>query len=432
MEWSKYNIMFKSERFNCYLLYNSLSNALIKLEEPLYQELLKIKNRPESLVDDDLRQKLQTNKILVKSNRLEFYKFHLLKNSKRFNRKLLSLTIAPTSDCNFRCPYCFEKGAIPCYMTDDTEQELIQFIRMHKEAEFLDITWYGGEPLLAYDRIKSITSQLETLSLRFVSRIVTNGYNLNETIIKELPGLHFESIHITLDGLKERHNSRRPHYKQADSFEQIVHNIELISSLTPQMKVIIRVNIDKENKEEYHRIYAYLKDRFPESIRNIYPGFVKKTYGRCDASEKNLLSNEEQTDFLIDQYQLHKIMDHTHFFPHSHYSECIARCINGYLVAPDGYLYKCWTDLGNQKEAVGHLSGKEMNVDNLAKYMMGGDPFCDAKCQKCYFLPVCGGGCPHQKLKNIFGETKTNVCHISKSQIEKFIELYYEKNFVPD
>ena len=424
--------MFKSQRFDCYLLYNSLSNALIKLDEALYQELVRIEKKPDNLADEELRQKLEDNKILVKDNRLEFYKFHLLKNSKRFNRKLLSLTIAPTSDCNFRCPYCFEKGAVPYYMTEDTERQLIQFIRMHKEAEFLDLTWYGGEPLLAYDRIKSITSQLEALPLRFISRIVTNGYELNEKIIKDLPGLHFESVHITLDGLKALHNKRRPHYKYEDSFERIIRNIALISSLTPEMKIIIRVNIDKENKEEYHQLYAYLHDRFPGLIYNIYPGFVKKTYGRSEASEKNLLSNKEQTEFLIDQYQRYKIMDRTHFFPHSHYSECIARSINGYLVAPDGYLYKCWTDLGNQEEAVGHLSGKEMNTDNLAKYMMGGDPFCDSKCQECYFLPVCGGGCPHQKLKNIFGETKTNLCHISKSQIENFIELYYEKNFVLD
>lgn len=432
MEWSKYNIMFKSQRFNCYLLYNSLSNALIKLDESLYQKLLKIKEMPESLTDGDLKKNLQECKILVEDNRLEFYKFHLLKNTKRFNRKLLSLTIAPTSDCNFRCPYCFEKGAVPCYMTDDTELELIQFIRMHKETEFLDITWYGGEPLLAYERIKSITSRLEKLSIPFISRIVTNGYELNETIIKELPRLHFESVHITLDGLKDCHNMRRPHYEYKDSFEQIIRNIGLISSLTPKMKVIIRVNIDKENKEEYHKLYTYLKERFPASIHNIYPGFVKNTYGRCNASEVNLLSNEEQTEFLIKQYQRYKIMDHTHFFPRSHYSECIARCINGYLISPEGYLYKCWTDLGNPKESVGHLSNKGMNADNLAKYMMGGDPFSDPKCRQCYFLPVCGGGCPHQKIKNIFSGTKTNLCHISKAQIEKFIELYYEKNFMLD
>jgi len=124
------------------------------------------------------------------------------------------------------------------------------------------------------------------------------------------------------------------------------------------------------------------------------------------------------------------LLFNTHFLPVSFYSECIARCINGYLVSPDGYLYKCWTDLGNKSEAIGHLSGKDFTPDNLAKYMVGGDPFNDKKCSECNFLPICGGGCPHLKLKNIFNNSNVKLCHLSKSEIKDFLEIYYEKNFI--
>ena len=185
---------------------------------------------------------------------------------------------------------------------------------------------------------------------------------------------------------------------------------------------------NKENMEEYHKLYSFLFKSFPNVVLNVYPGFVKKSYGLCAYSERNLLSNEEQAQFVLSQYKNYHIMDNTHFLPTTSYTECLARCLNGFLVSPDGYLYKCWTDLGNKEESVGHISNEEYRIDNLSKYMVGGDPFSDEKCRKCKFLPICGGGCPHMRLKNIFKDAKIDLCHISKNHIHEFLELYYERH----
>lgn len=430
MEPSRYNFIIKSERFDCYFLYNSLSGAFMKMNEEEYQSVINILNNPDSTSELELRQQLVDNKILVNDNRIELFKLELAKNINRLNRNFLALTIAPTSDCNFDCSYCFENSPTPAYMNEDVENGLIEFIKKHDSIESLSVTWYGGEPLLAFDRIKSITEKIKLLKLQYSANMVTNGFAFNKENIESLEELQIESVHISLDGLEHTHNKRRPHKTKFESFECIINNIKQLSELSSKTKIIVRVNVDKENRQEYHKLYEFLKDLYGNKITNIYPGFVKKTYGKCDSPEEMLLSNEEQTDFLQEQYQKYGIIDYSHFLPDSFYTECIARSINGYLVSPDGYLYKCWTDLGNPNEAIGHLSGKDFNTDNLAKYMVGGDPFHDKECRECRFLPVCGGGCPHFKLKNLFHGTKANLCHLSKSRINSFVEMYYEKNYI--
>lgn len=428
MEWSYYNFLFKSDRFGCYLLYNSLSNVFIMLNDIQYHKVMDIKRNSDILIEDlDLKKTLIDNRILVNSNQEEYYKLKLAKMIKRYDKTFLSLTIAPTSDCNFRCPYCFENEPDPLYMTESIQKDLISFIRCHVEVRKLFITWYGGEPLLAFDRIRSITNEIELMDLKFGADIVTNGYYLEETVINQLDNLHIRFVHVTLDGLHDVHNKRRLEKRGKDSFDKIIRNISLMNEINPSSKLIIRVNIDKENIEEYHELYFFLFKNFPNAVLNVYPGFVKKSYGLCAYSERNLLSNEEQAQFVLSQYKNYHIMDNTHFLPTTSYTECLARCLNGFLVSPDGYLYKCWTDLGNKEESVGHISNEEYRIDNLSKYMVGGDPFSDEKCRKCKFLPICGGGCPHMRLKNIFKDAKIDLCHISKNHIHEFLELYYER-----
>lgn len=404
-----------------------MSNAFMTLDNDQYEIVLKIKENLEKNEDCLFKQELINNGILVENNLEEYYKFKLVKTLKRYDRSYLTLTIAPTSDCNFRCPYCFENNPKPLYMEDNTQKELIDFIQNYHDLKFLSITWYGGEPLLAFDRIESITNKIKKLNIRFMADIITNGYYLDENVINKLEELHVRTIHITLDGFSEMHNKRRLEKNGEDSFTRIINNISLMSKINPSTKIVIRVNVDKENMHEYNKLYSFLKEHYSNVISNIYPGFVKKTYGECSYAEKDLLSNEEQAQFVLEQYKQYNIIDNTHFLPNTNYTECLARCLNAYLVAPDGYLYKCWTDLGNTKESVGHVSNNEYKTNTLAKYLVGGDPFSDDTCKKCKFLPICGGGCPHMKLKNIFIHSKTDLCHISKNHIHEFIELYYER-----
>ena len=434
-KWSKYNFLFESEKFNCFFLFNTLSSGLYKLDKNDYKKFIQIKQNPNNNdIDEELKIQLIQNKILTENDKVEFLKLKLIKQIHRFDRTKLVITIAPTLHCNFNCSYCFEQSRPNIYMSDKTENDLIAFIKKHDFAKSIFITWFGGEPLLAFDRIRSLTTKIKDMNISFNADIVTNGFEFDQAKIYELKELNINKVHITIDGLEEMHNRRRPHIDNINCFAKIINNLDILFNYKREhhsnLHIAIRVNIDKENGDEYQKIYKFLNDRYKNEEFIIYVGFVKLSYGSCKSTEDILFNNAEQADFVMEGYKTHNIPNF-YLLPEISMSECIARNINGYLIDPEGYIYKCWTDIGNKEEYTGHIADESLTkIDRLAKYLVGSDVFTDAKCQNCKYMPICGGGCPHHRIKNEFTDIKTDVCHIAKSNIEKYIELYYEGEFL--
>ena len=110
------------------------------------------------------------------------------------------MTIAPTRECNFACPYCYEPDRDVVYMSDKTEKNIISFMKRFPKVDRIIITWYGGEPLLAFDRILSMNTKIADLKIPYESIIITNGYLLNQEVIDRLEELKTGRIQITLDG----------------------------------------------------------------------------------------------------------------------------------------------------------------------------------------------------------------------------------------
>ena len=44
-------------------------------------------------------------------------------------------------------------------MTDEAEDKLVKFISSNEQAKQLAVTWFGGEPLLEFKRIVSLTKK---------------------------------------------------------------------------------------------------------------------------------------------------------------------------------------------------------------------------------------------------------------------------------
>ncbi len=418
--WSRYSYFF--EVGEKYYVYNSLSNSLAELNKSVFEQIEHLRTNNLVIPNGELKEQLQRMKVWVSSDKDEFYKLKYQNSLLRNDNSRLILTINPTLACNFACPYCFEKDHPNVYMDESVEDKIVDYIRGCQNAKMVSVTWFGGEPLLAFDRIVSLTRKIQQLGLVYKAGMITNGYLLSEKVISLLPSLQISSLQITIDGLAPLHDSRRCLKTGKPTFAKILHNIEVLQHTCPEIAVRVRVNVDKTNHSDFINLYRFLQDKhFPNLSINL--AFVKDMSG-CNKCP-SFYDTEEQA-FLAQEYLKEYGMDFSMVYPMANRNECAIRNRNALVIGPMGELYKCWNDVGNEKRIVGTIDGQITNESLLLRYLVAADPFEDSKCQTCFLLPVCGGGCPYSRIKNEFEGTNINTCLFMKDHMEDFLKVHIE------
>lgn len=433
---SRYTSLFsmKTKDIEEFLVYNSVTNSFIKVGEDLFRNIADAKKRGMMRKDafpDEIFDILKEAMIIVAPMDDDAYvrqcELETLLNS--YASSHLSLSLAPTTSCNFVCPYCYEKTKPNNTMNDETIDNLINFINSHKNVKTIGITWYGGEPLMAFGTIRKIIERINSCCNAKLTYqdIVTNGYNFNRDVIEFFKEHPLKRIQITIDGPEERHNKLRKLANGKGTYKRIISNISSIIESLPDTLVSIRVNVSKDNQKEYPILCKELQKRFPDKL-TVYPGFIRihdenQTHLICDSMEqKDAISFyenlEKEGSINIGYYPcLCKKRG------------CVATCSTAYVVGPLGELYKCWNDMGNKKMVVGNIAKEKLTRPDLySQYMLGGQWTSDKECKKCFFLPICSGGCAWQRVRNKYYGGLYNFCSIYKEGgIEKFLKLYYNK-----
>lgn len=418
MIWSKYNYLFEEDGH--FFLYNSVSNSFAELDEDVYSHLKELHAGEKiDLIEKIELPQLEEMKAIVEDDRDAFLRLKYQASSRRFSNHQLLLTINPTLDCNFSCPYCFETSHAHKYMSEQVEDDIIKYIRMHKYAERISVTWFGGEPLLAFKRIVSLTEKMLELNLEYSAGIITNGYLLTDGVISKLNYLKIKSIQITLDGLAEAHDKRRYLRNGQPTFAKIVDNIKKLILNNDEIHVNLRVNIDNTNKDSFLDIYRFFNPQDYPGI-TITPAFVDA----LSATNKCVMNSAEQYQYIMELFKKHNI-SFTNFYPLKKF-ECGVRNPFSVVIGPEGELYKCWNDVGNISKIYGYIDGRITNESLLLKYLVSSDPFDDVNCKECLLLPICDGGCPYQRIKREYEDSQLNVCPLVKDNLDSFLYNHYK------
>jgi uncharacterized protein len=423
---SKYNFYFHLEE-NKYLAYNALKNGLAVISDNIVNGIKNIEFNKDNMNEEQLNELLSGGFIIDK----DFDELVLLKtrlNLHNFSTNILGLTITPTLDCNLACKYCYEELQ-KNKMTKKVQKQLVTFVEDYLKSgvRYVEVTWYGGEPLLCFDIVESLSAKFISLCKKYNAEysadIVTNGTLLDTTIMKKLVDLKIRGVQITLDGKKEIHDSRRFYHDGKGSFDDIISNLQEIVGILP---IMLRINVDETNIQDtlsfVNNLIRY--EWFDKESISIYYGYVKKFSTTCKCNESECLKpNEFWEQSLLLQNHLFENGFGFHMYPNVNVG-CGATAINAFVVGPFGELYKCWSNVGLKSYQVGTIFApielNKVHMEYLTESFEG-----DEECKNCKFLPICMGGCVDIRLKIKKNEMRNKDCSGYKYYLSKALKKYY-------
>ena len=409
MKVSLYTYLFEKEGI-CYL-YNSQTGLFSKLTRSVYEALY---NHDIGGLDVEVQKVLKEKQVIVEDERLyDFYHYcrHNFFTSIGNCRKL-ELVLAPTTACNFSCPYCFEGEKENKRMTPDVIDSLIQFIKSYSDSKELAITWYGGEPLIAFDIIKKIVCRIKAeCSQELVHQsIVTNGYLINEDVMGFLKSENFKNIQITFDGTEENHNKTRClKGSMKPTFGRIMDNVgRLVEEMPTDFQISLRININRDNENDFIVMHDQVRKRFGSDRVTVYPGFIREDCKDGSRLCYKSLTGKAMFDFYRRLDAKGAAVD---FYPKKKVKGCMVCRNNAFIIGPAGEMYKCWNDFNHEEKIVGYIQGKKItNATLLDRYGYEATLYSDPKCKECMMFPICDGGCGWMRNKNVFEGKEYNLC----------------------
>jgi len=444
MKASKYNMILNLEDERT-IAFNSMSCALAKINN----DFINIIENIEHINYDELEEEKKTlvDNMLLGGYILDndFDELKALKYehfSAKFNNNGLQLTIAPTLSCNFACPYCYEnpKSGI---MNNDVQDAIIDWVvEEAKKRKDISILWYGGEPLLAknviFDMSEKIIEACKENNARYGASMVTNGYLIDDGIISNLKKFKINSVQITLDGPENMHNTRRILKNSSEgTFNVILSNIKKLKE--NNIAVMIRMNVDKINMDS---IDEFLDMLVQNNLRDTSVSFGRVTEDTeaCVSMSETCMNNEEyakenlkyQQKLFEKGFRTDAAGNISDFYPTSKTNYCGADNIGTFVLDPEGYMYKCWCDVGETHSAVGNVLERNGECDDKM-YMRNinyifWSPFDHEECLNCNLLPICMGGCPYNGLKN----GSKPECDKWKFNLKEVLKMTYLQNNLGD
>jgi uncharacterized protein len=423
MRSSQYNLVL--ERGDRVWVHNGLSGRVVAVETSEWREVGLFLEGASSRATTETLRDLTVARMLVNDDLDEVALLEKRYRAGVADRTSFALTIVTSLGCNFDCPYCFQVKP-KAILDDETVGLLVEVLEEQLATiQRFHVTWFGGEPLLATDRIYSLSEafleRCEKADVSYDASIVTNGYLLTPDVARRLRDCHVESAQITLDGPAETHDLMRPLRSGRGTFDVILDNVVACADLLP---ISIRVNLDTHNVAAYEQLLDTLVDRGLSGRVSVNPGQIvaydegigapSETYRpRCFTLPEFA---DVEREFLAAAYQRGLAEPQ---LPGPVSTPCTAVRENELVVGANGELYKCWDSVGNQQEVVGHLRSWHDPNDRVLKWLHY-DPFSDQDCRSCIALPTCMGGCAHHQMTNP-GDAKCSTFRLThRRQVEEY------------
>jgi len=442
MKTSRYNRFVRVPDEDRYLMFNGLTTALISLDTELFEKTQGVisaaiegRHIPDDAETQDIHKMLVDGRFIVPGSVDELALLKVRYQVSRCNDPL-ALTILPTLACNLACTYCYERPRKES-MTKDTIEAVCAFVEERAKRERIksfNVSWYGGEPLLAASTIWELSQRFlelgEKHSFRYNAGITTNGTLLTKEVVDNLLRYKVKRMQVTLDGPKEVHDARRPlKGGKESSFDAIMSGL---ANVIGKMNISVRINTDKKNAGASLDLLRLFDEKGwlgEDKKFHPYMASVSKLTEACAGVVPDCCTIDDFFDLSLDfckacaGYGIPIKTNILYHFPVTVKYNCGAIALNTMVVNPSGAIHKCGLTVSEESESLGNVrEPMDLVNPNLLKWMSF-DPFDVEGCRECEFLPICLGACPKRTIE---GEdpTQSNSCKYIKRNIDTILLLH--------
>ena len=319
-------------------------------------------------------------------------------------RPICNFTIFPTTDCNARCFYCFENGKRRYHMNEKTALDVAKYIIEVSNGAPVYIQWFGGEPLYNQKAINVICKYLLENNVLLKTSMISNGYLFDESLINHaIQDWHLSLVQITLDGTQDVYNRTKNYIYKDDKnpFMRVIHNIKLL--LAANVKVYIRINLEKHNAEDIMKLVDYIEENIGPSSNLLVYSWLLYDSRLSGNKKRDMESKRKLTETQIDL--ANHIVEHRLRFVKPITSKmitksCMAEDESSITILPDGHIGKC--DHYLESDFIGSIyEDKPFDPEILKRWKVKRDEV--ELCKMCCLFPYC------RKLKNC-PETGEEIC----------------------
>ncbi len=316
--------------------------------------------------------------------------------------------VLTTERCNLQCTYCGgtrELPGVPLDLSYDIS-ELSRFISRDLEAV---VGFYGGEPLLALERIYDIMDHVPAVAFT----LQTNGTLLRELRTEYL--LRFHSILVSLDGPREVTDASRGE----GTYDLVMSNVRDMKERGFKGDLIARMAFSDQG--DIHRDVTHLLQTFDHVHWQLdvfwtdleARGDVKGWLDRYDRGMDRLVND------FASAMERGKVLGITPFIPlmrtllsgEPHHLWC-GSGTDSFAIMTSGEIEACPIAPELRTFHLGHISS--CSPEDVKGAMSVGPP-----CTDCDILWVCGGRCLFSNRTMGWGrEWFDRVCLTTRRMIE--------------
>jgi uncharacterized protein len=298
--------------------------------------------------------------------------------AKCLTNRRLHLILFPTEACNFRCVYCYET-----FQYKRMEPWVVEGLKRLLERrmpglDLLELSWFGGEPLLAKDIIRDVLTHTRALAaehgVTVTSSITTNAYLLTGELFRTLLALGLSSYQISFDGPREYHDRKRVLAGGKGTFDRIWAHVLAMKDEPGDFNVLVRLHADKDNLDVLPAFIDQYRQAFGSDSRfRLFVRPLSRLGGPGDASLHILEDQEaDRSIAALREYAGDQGVPQGPVLPEV--PICYASMGNSFIVRSNGRLNKCTVALEHPANQVGMIrqdGSMEISAPKTLAWMRG-------------------------------------------------------------